>query len=99
MHFAAEQNSLHLVCVSVRLIDRYEHFNRSLYSGAIGYVTPEGDFDFNVVIRSFLYNSDDGYLTYSTGGAITSKSVPEKEYEECLVKAGLINKMFNGSIN
>jgi len=58
-----------------------------LYSGAVGYFTPNGDFDFNVVIRSILYNQSKQYLSYSVGGAITAKSIPEKEYQECLLKA------------
>ena len=60
---------------------------RDRYSGAVGYFTPEGDFDFNVVIRSILYNSLKKYVSYSVGGAITAKSDPLGEYEECLVKA------------
>jgi len=58
-----------------------------LYSGTVGYFTPENDFDFNVVIRSILYNEEKKYISYSVGGAITAKSVAEKEYEECLLKA------------
>ena len=58
-----------------------------MYSGAIGYFSPNGNFDFNVVIRSILYNATKKYVSYSVGGAITAKSIPLKEYEECLVKA------------
>ena len=53
----------------------------------MGYFLPTGDFDFNVVIRSILYNQEKKYISYSVGGAITAKSIPEKEYEECLLKA------------
>ena len=45
------------------------------------------DFDFNVVIRSILYSSSNKMLTVNVGSAITHKSIAEKEYEECLVKA------------
>ncbi len=82
---------------AMELIEEHEAFARGLYSGSIGYITPEGDFDFNVVIRTFLYNEESKYLSYSTGGAITNKSIPEKEYEECLLKAKLINQLFDGS--
>lgn len=82
---------------AMELIDEHESFGRGLYSGSIGYISPNGDFDFNVVIRTFLYNKTTKYLSYSTGGAITNKSVPEKEYEECLLKAKLINQLFDGS--
>ena len=58
-----------------------------MYSGAVGYFTPNGDFDFNVVIRSILYNEKNQYLSFSVGSAITSLSNPEMEYEECLLKA------------
>ncbi len=72
---------------AMQLIERYESSKRGLYSGAIGYITPNGDFDFNVVIRSLLYNSANRYLSYHVGSAITAESDPEKEYEECLLKA------------
>jgi para-aminobenzoate synthetase component 1 len=72
---------------AMKIIEELEETKRSLYSGAVGYFTPEGDFDFNVVIRSILYNASKQYVSYSVGGAITAKSDPLKEYEECLVKA------------
>jgi para-aminobenzoate synthetase component 1 len=68
-------------------IERYENFQRGLYSGSVGYLTTEGNFDFNVVIRSILYNATTGYVSVPVGGAITYHSVPEKEYEEILLKA------------
>jgi para-aminobenzoate synthetase component 1 len=71
---------------AMELIDKYEAFNRGLYAGSIGYIHPNGDFDFNVVIRTVLYNATKKYLSCSVGGAITIQSDPEKEYEECLVK-------------
>lgn len=72
---------------AMKIIEKLEESRRGLYSGAVGYFTPAGDFDFNVVIRSILYNSENKYLSFSVGGAITAKSDPEKEYEECLLKA------------
>ena len=72
---------------AMKIIENLEETRRGLYSGTVGYFTPEGDFDFNVVIRSILYNSEKKYISYSVGGAITAKSIPEKEYEECLLKA------------
>ncbi len=72
---------------AMKIIEELEETKRGLYSGAVGYFTPEGDFDFNVVIRSILYNSERKYVSFSVGGAITSKSIPEKEYEECLLKS------------
>lgn len=67
-----------------------------MYSGAVGYITPEGDFDFNVVIRSILYNQTDKYLSYQVGGGITFYSDPENEYEECLLKASAIRRILSG---
>jgi para-aminobenzoate synthetase component 1 len=71
----------------VGLIDRYERSRRGIFSGAVGYITPEGDFDFNVVIRSLLYNQANRYLSYQVGSGITFYSNPQAEYEECLIKA------------
>ncbi|ULC58513.1 aminodeoxychorismate synthase component I [Flaviramulus sp. BrNp1-15] len=72
---------------AMKIIEELEETKRGLYSGTVGYFSPEGDFDFNVVIRSILYNDTKKYVSYSVGGAITAKSNPLKEYEECLVKA------------
>ncbi|MCK0125689.1 anthranilate synthase component I family protein [Gelidibacter sp. F2691] len=72
---------------AMEIIEDLEVTKRGLYSGSIGYFTPSGDFDFNVIIRSILYNADNNYVSYSVGSAITSKSDPLKEHEECLIKA------------
>lgn len=76
----------------MELTDIYERSGRGLYSGCIGYITPDGDYDFNVVIRSMLYNAQQQYLSYQVGGGITFYSNAEKEYEECLLKAAAIQK-------
>lgn len=72
---------------AMKIIEELEETKRGLYSGAVGYFTPTGDFDFNVVIRSILYNQERQYVSFSVGSAITSLSIPEMEYEECLLKA------------
>ena len=77
---------------AMQIIEAHESIKRGIYSGAVGYFTPTDDFDFSVVIRSILYNSTKRYLSYSVGGAITSKSEPEKEYQECLLKAIAMKK-------
>jgi len=71
----------------VQLIDKYERSGRGIFSGAVGYITPENDFDFNVVIRSIMYNASEKYLSFMAGSGITFYSDAEKEYEECLLKA------------
>ena len=80
---------------AMELIELYEATQRGMYSGSIGWINPDGDFDFNVVIRSLLYNSTEKYASFSVGGAITYASDPEKEYEECLLKAAALLKLFN----
>jgi len=77
----------------MQTIEQYENFKRGLYSGAVGYITPEGDFDFNVVIRSILYNSSSGYVVVPVGGAITFDSEAEREWEEILLKANLAREV------
>lgn len=72
---------------AMKIIEELEESKRGLYSGAIGYFSATGDFDFNVVIRSVLYNAAEKYVSVAVGGAITTKSIPEKEYEECLLKS------------
>jgi para-aminobenzoate synthetase component I len=79
----------------MELIEQYEKTRRGIFSGAVGYFSPEGDFDFNVVIRSILYNSSLKYLSFQAGSGITFNSDPEKEYDECLLKAAAINKVLS----
>ncbi len=75
---------------SMELIEQYENFKRGLYSGASGYITPEGDFDFNVIIRSIVFDLTKEKFSFQVGSAITFDSDPEHEYEECLLKAKAI---------
>lgn len=72
---------------AMKIIEDLEAFQRGLYSGAVGYFTPESDFDFNVVIRSILYNASKPYISFAVGSAITANATPEHEYQECLLKA------------
>jgi para-aminobenzoate synthetase component 1 len=83
---------------AMELIEQYERAKRGLYSGSVGYITPNHDFDFNVVIRSLLYNRENGYLSFSVGGAITIQSEAEREYNECLLKAKAILTTLNATI-
>lgn len=78
---------------AMELIEQYEVSRRGVYSGATGYITPNGDFDFNVVIRTLLYNQANGNLSFQVGSAITFDAVAEQEYEECLIKAKAILEM------
>jgi len=80
-------------------IDLLEPTKRGLYSGTVGYMNPAGDFDFNVVIRSIFFNSQNGKANYQVGGGITIYSDPEKEYEECLLKASAIEKVLLSTHN
>ncbi len=80
---------------AMKISEELEETKRGLYSGALGYFTPDGDFDFNVVIRSILYNATNQYLSFSVGSAITSEATPEGEYEECLLKAKAMFEVLN----
>jgi len=84
---------------AMQLIEHYESSRRGLYSGSIGYVWPNGNFDFNVVIRSLQYRQDTGYLSFQVGSAITYDSEPEREYEECLLKAKALLEVLNTVIS
>jgi para-aminobenzoate synthetase component 1 len=78
----------------MQLIEQYEKSRRELFSGCVGYISPDGDFDFNVVIRSLFYNAATQYLSYQTGGAITSDSIAEQEWEETCLKAKALENIF-----
>ncbi len=79
----------------MELIEQYEKTKRGIFSGAVGYISPKGEFDFNVVIRSILYNAASKYLSFQTGSGITFYSDPEKEWEECMLKAEAIKKVLS----
>ena len=80
---------------SLQLIEQYECMSRLLFSSSFGYITPEGDFDFNVIIRSIIYDKLQSYMSLSVGGAITILSNEEEEYEECMIKADSILKLLS----
>jgi para-aminobenzoate synthetase component 1 len=83
---------------AMQLMEQFEQSKRGVYSGAIGYFSPDGDFDFNVVIRTLLYNQQNRYLSFQVGSAITFNADAEKEYEECLLKARAIFEVLGGSL-
>ncbi|PBQ32607.1 aminodeoxychorismate synthase component I [Sphingobacteriaceae bacterium] len=80
------------------LIDTYEDFNRKSYSGAMGFIDEKGDCTLSVIIRSIFYNQKTKRLSIAVGGAITYLSDPEKEYEECLLKAQTMLKALNATL-
>ena len=77
----------------LQLIEQYEPVARGIFSGTVGYITPDGDFDFNVVIRSIMYNQATKYLSCQVGSGITFYSDAEQEWEECLLKASAMKKV------
>ena len=80
---------------AMQLIEDVEVTKRGLYSGSVGYFMPNGDFDFNVVIRSILYNSALKYVSFSVGSAITAEAIATNEYQECLLKAKAMFEVLN----
>ena len=79
----------------MQLIDQYEEQSRGIFSGSVGYISPDGDFDFNVVIRSIMYHESQAYLSYQVGSGITFYSDPVQEWEECLLKAEAIREVLD----
>lgn len=77
----------------MELISLYEKSRRGIFSGALGYISPERDFDFNVVIRSIMYNAAAGYCSFQAGSGITWYSDPEQEWEECRMKISAMEQV------
>ncbi|GAA4747053.1 anthranilate synthase component I family protein [Flavisolibacter ginsenosidimutans] len=77
----------------MQLIDEYEPSARGIFSGAVGYINPDGDFDLAVVIRSLMYNQTKKILSYQVGSGITFYSDAQKEWEECMLKAEAIQRV------
>lgn len=84
---------------AMQLMEQFERSRRGVYSGAMGYFSPDGDFDFNVVIRTLLYNAGNKYLSFHAGSAITYHADAEKEYDECLLKAQAILEVLGQTIS
>ena len=84
---------------AMNLIEKFEETKRGVFSGSVGYIDPHGDFDFNVIIRSIIYDSASKYMSVSVGGAITDKSINIEEYQECLTKANLMFNALNFNFN
>lgn len=82
----------------MQLIEQYEAGRRGIFSGAVGYIAPNGDFDFNVVIRSIMYNAATHYLSYQVGSGITFYSNAAEEYEECMLKAKAIEQVLHNTV-
>jgi para-aminobenzoate synthetase component 1 len=82
---------------AMETIEELEDYKRGIYSGAIGYITPHDDFDFNVVIRTAIIKND--HLFYAVGGAITGDSDPHKEWEETQIKARALLHVFQNVEN
>ncbi|MBC8154253.1 MAG: aminodeoxychorismate synthase component I [Bacteroidetes bacterium] len=82
---------------AMQLIDELESSRRGLFSGAVGFITPDGDFDFNVVIRSIVYDAEQQYASFSVGSAITYDADPEQEYAECMLKARAMRAVLKGT--
>jgi para-aminobenzoate synthetase component 1 len=82
---------------AMKLIDKLEVSRRGIYSGTLGYVSPQNDFDFNVIIRSLTYNQSNKYLSFHVGSAITALCNAEAEYDECLLKAKAMLQVFNNT--
>lgn len=83
---------------AMQIIEEFENTRRGLYSGSVGYIDPNNDFDFNVIIRSVLYNKTSRYLSFMAGSAITIESDPEKEYNECILKATAMANILGGKL-
>ncbi|MBK6986017.1 MAG: chorismate-binding protein [Bacteroidetes bacterium] len=84
---------------AMKLIDEYELYNRGPYSGVLGYIDENGDFDLSVLIRSIFYDEEKQYLSFTVGSAITAMCNPEDEYEECLLKAKAMMQVLIHKIN
>ena len=81
--------------MAMKIIEQYENSKRGVYSGTLGYFAPNGDFDFNVIIRTLLYNASKQYMSLHVGSAITYDSEPEREYQECLTKISMIMRVLD----
>jgi para-aminobenzoate synthetase/4-amino-4-deoxychorismate lyase len=69
---------------TMQIIHEMEQTPRGIYTGAIGYISPNGSSTFNVAIRTLVLK--DGEARMGVGGGIVADSEPSEEYRECLLK-------------
>jgi para-aminobenzoate synthetase component 1 len=74
----------------IKQIRSLEPVCRGAYSGALGFIRPDGDFDFNVLIRSLFINQEKNLCGFAVGSAITIDSDAEEEWAECMTKAAAV---------
>ena len=79
----------------MEIIEELEPVRRGLYTGALGYFSWSGDLDLNILIRTLVLTEGRGYL--QVGAGIVADSIPDREYEETLSKAGAFFKILEGS--
>ena len=84
---------------AIELIKKYELSPRGIYSGILGNISSNDDFDFCVVIRTIIYNKKVKRLSFHVGSAITAQCNPEEEWNECLLKAETMFKALDANIN
>ena len=75
---------------TMQLICELEHAPRGIYTGAIGFISPNNSAVFNVAIRTLVLK--DGVAQMGVGGGIVADSTPAEEYRECLLKAGFLTR-------
>lgn len=72
---------------TMRLINKLEKYSRGGYTGTLGYITPEGDGEFNILIRTLIQDINIQKLILNVGGGIVADSQPELENQETYIKA------------
>jgi para-aminobenzoate synthetase component 1 len=70
---------------AMQIIEELEPTQRSVYTGAIGYLGFNGDADFNIAIRTFIMKGKKVY--FQVGSGVVADSDAEEEYEETMHKA------------
>ncbi len=75
---------------TMRLLHALEGGQRGVYTGAIGYISPQGEAEFNVAIRTLSLRK--GRARLGVGAGITFDSEPGLEYAECLTKMRFVTR-------
>jgi para-aminobenzoate synthetase component 1 len=79
---------------AMEICSELEKHKRGIYSGALGYLSEDGSCEFSVVIRTLIIKGNK--FEFQVGGGITYDSVPEKEWEETMLKAKAISILLGG---
>lgn len=77
----------------MEILQNLEPFQRNMYTGCLGFMTPTGYSRFSVAIRTVSIDVHRNRAVFGTGSGIVWDSEPEQEYRECMSKVQFLDSI------